>query len=169
MEVIKTNKKGLFFELLYNMIFVTLIISISRCNVILCKFFSDHIIFSKILFWKSFECIFLIIFLGVIFYIVYFLIKPSRTIINLDKNGFSTIQTGYVNWNKLENLKIEKLSGTSYITFSIKGNSQKNNNYVFENPYIISLFYTGINPSWLYNKIVQYKEKALFMEEGKIS
>ncbi len=86
--------------------------------------------------------------------------KPKKLVMRIDNNGFETPEYGFVKWSDVTKLNLDNISGSNYITFNTKKpiENKMNNitNKMFSNPYVISLFYTGINAKKLYKLMQQH-------------
>ena len=88
------------------------------------------------------------------------ILKPQKFIMKINKEGFETLGYGFVKWSDITKLNLDTISGSDYITFNTREpiENKMNNitNKMFSNPYVISLFYTGINAKELYKFMQQY-------------
>ena len=73
-----------------------------------------------------------------------------------------TILYGFVSWSNISNLNLDRIQGSNYITFDIKEGmlSNRKPTIIFSNPYVISLFYTGVNAKKLYNVMQEYLTRS---------
>ena len=161
--VIYTNKKAYFLHLIESIIFgITGILSfVYKDN--LCSYFAEHVILSNSIFWIVWS----IVFGGIIglfgtLYCLFSLFKPTKFVMKINQDGFLTQTYGFVSWSNISNLNLDSIQGSNYITFDIKEGmlNNKKPTIIFSNPYVISLFYTGVNAKKLYNIIQQYLTKS---------
>lgn len=86
--------------------------------------------------------------------------QPQKLVMSIDNDGFETPGYGFVKWSDVTKLNLDNISGSNYVTFNTnKPIENKMNNIttkMFSNPYVISLFYTGINAKKLYKLMQQY-------------
>ena len=79
----------------------------------------------------------------------------------INQDGFLTQTYGFVSWSNISNLNLDRIQGSNYITFDIKEGVLNNRKptIIFSNPYVVALFYTGVNAKKLYNIMQQYMTK----------
>lgn len=128
----------------------------------LCSHYAGDIIFSSNIFWIAYSIFFGVI-LGLfgIIYCVFSLFKPTKFVMKINQDGFLTQTYGFVSWSNISNLNLDRIQGSNYITFDIKEGMLNNRKptIIFSNPYVISLFYTGVKAKKLYNLMQQYLTK----------
>ena len=87
------------------------------------------------------------------------ILKPQKFVMKINDEGFETLGYGFVKWSDITKLNLDTISGSDYITFNtrepIENKMNKMTNKMFSNPYVISLFYTGISAKELYKLMQQ--------------
>ena len=167
--VIYTDKRTYFLYLLAAIIFgiIGVLPFVYKDN--LCSYFAEHVIFSNSIFWIAWSIMFggIIGLFGTVYYL-FSLFKPTKFVMKINQDGFLTQAYGFVFWSNISNLKLDRIQGSNYITFDIKEGVLNNKKpiIIFSNPYVISLFYTGVNAKKLYNIMQQYLTKSQCIVSG---